>query len=1436
MGVFFFFCKFAVLMVDLTINSMENKKKLIVSNRITSLLAVLLVTFVTMSAHVKYDMYRLTTHDGLPSNTIFDIWQDQKGFMWFATKNGISRYDSYSMVNFTRHSNVSNLIGDPSENLLWYVHDATYYAMDLRTYQYIDYEQTDSATSFGKSVLGHRGLWVYDKVQGARFIWRNQNHLAYRDYNLKNKKLRSNNVRRINISKDGTAWISTSDGIYRVDTLGHVSCLQAHVDSPDNLVLGNRVCFLDKNQRIRMYSFDGKALASVSIPFVLLDFSVVKYIFGWKGKMYFCTTDGLFSFCPKEKKTESLNGKYPIKEGTLLDQFDGNCFVQDKNFNLWVFANTGRVEKLSLVPNSKFTHAHRRKYVLHAMKNGRIVISTFGNGLFVYNLTNGALEHFTADAPSPLISSNYLGYVFVDRQGSIWLNETFLGISYISRSQDPDVSFVLAEKDHHGDWANSISMIAPTKDGNAMVGTHDNKLYRLDAKTHALSFQKNLDAPAYCYYEDAQGHKWFGTRGGGLYVDGVRYATDELVNKAPCNDFYRIVSDKKGNIWIGTPDNGLLQTRYEQGKPLRFNQYLTRKLNESFVGDLDVDCQGNLWVATLNGLYMLRANTLHVADQSFVVFNPTNKNFPSDRVVLVKCSSDGFVWTGTTGRGMCRSRLSKDGKTLVTQCLTTQEGLANNNINELVDDLHGNLWVSTDNGLSVVDKKDLNVRLYPLSSTAEQNITVWRCGALLNDKTVAFGTLHGVALVNTLEHVRKLDKVVAPCVTDLKVNGMSIILGDVQAIFKDGMELSHSQNTLTFCFSNLDFVAQRQNLYQYYLEGVDKTWRMPTTVNTAEFANLPPGKYTLHMRTLGEYNHVSNETTFQVVILQPWYNTWVAWLFYLAVMGCVVWYIWKNWKEKFDLRQQMKMEKQLTDFRINFFTHITHEFRTPLAIIQNAVDKIVSPDGTQVSRTNIQTAKRGTRRLLRLVNQLLEFRRINTKNIRLEVGKGDIVAFVRDVYQDFWAMAKQKDQFITFTPFERCYVMLFDPHIVETIVYNLLSNAVKYTPEKGTIHLKIKRMDDKLHIFCEDDGLGINEKQKKELFHPFMHGYVSQGGMGIGLYIAHEMALKHHGDLVLLNREGGQTGCLFDFQLPLDEDVYAVEEYRSSQAIQVEQKEEKQAEIIINELKVDALNNVGIAIIEDDPDMMAQIKKELGTFFKVDAYMNGKSGYEGVCANRPALIVCDVMLPDMSGYEIVKKLKQSEAFFDIPIVMLTALDDDNHKLKGYEAGADDYVVKPCNFRLLVARIVQLITWYRKFKPSEKKVTKIVQPIQKVETTIVAEGGKEEKILTSVADRNFINKMQAVVAQHIADKDFTIDQLSSQLCMGRTKFYGKVKELLGMSPNKYIINERMRIAGELILEGELTIAEVGYRVGIIDPSYFNKCFKAYYGCVPSKYGK
>jgi CheY-like chemotaxis protein/anti-sigma regulatory factor (Ser/Thr protein kinase) len=422
---------------------------------------------------------------------------------------------------------------------------------------------------------------------------------------------------------------------------------------------------------------------------------------------------------------------------------------------------------------------------------------------------------------------------------------------------------------------------------------------------------------------------------------------------------------------------------------------------------------------------------------------------------------------------------------------------------------------------------------------------------------------------------------------------------------------------------------------------------------------------------------------------------------------------------------------------------------------------------------------------------------------------------------------------MTFMPFAKHHIMLFDKQMMETMTYNLLSNAIKYTPEKGSIAVKIKRESqdgkDFIAITVEDNGPGISKEQQANLFQPFMHGNVSTGGMGIGLYTSHRMASLHHGSLEY-KRVGGAS--LFTIKVPDTENEYSENEHKRSLALDTTyQKQEYNDEQILREPLPDSFNDITIAIIEDDYDMMEQISSEVAKYFHVNRYLNGQSALESITADnakQPALIICDAMLPDMEGFDIVKQLKSDADTAHIPIIMLTALNDERHQLRCYEAGGDDYMVKPCNFRLLIGRAVQLIQ-----KNSKKQNAK---PVNNETVVAATTSPQHPSIIISAADKHFIDRLNIIISQHLGDSELNVDMMAEKMSMGRTKFFNKTKELTGMSPNKYLQNERMRVAADLLKNGELTVSEVSYKVGIQDASYFNKCFKAHYGVVPSKYGK
>lgn len=647
-------------------------------------------------------------------------------------------------------------------------------------------------------------------------------------------------------------------------------------------------------------------------------------------------------------------------------------------------------------------------------------------------------------------------------------------------------------------------------------------------------------------------------------------------------------------------------------------------------------------------------------------------------------------------------------------------------------------------------------------------------------------------------------------ITDLAINGISIYEAENEQFLTKALNytreisLPHDKNSLNIHFSNFDYPHIQNAMYQYYLEGIDNTWRPMTSINHAEFSDLNPGSYTLHIRTRIGSNQWSEENLLHITICQPWYNTVWAWCIYLLIIcGAGVLY-YRSWRRNFELNQQIALEKQMSDFRINFFTHISHEFRTPLAIIQSAVEKMMTKGEGNASKNNINTLSRGTKRLQRLINQLMEFCKINTGNMKLNVEKGEIIGFVRAIYNDLYTVAKQKDVTMNFTPWTSNHEMLFDQEKVETIVYNLLSNAVKYTPDKGIISVKLYLENNIVFFSVEDNGPGIKPEREADLFKPFMHGYASKGGMGIGLYTAHQMAEIHKGSLTY-ERSLDLGGSRFCLALPNDAGKYQPEDIIEKKAPDDHSIDKDEIEMIVKEMTPKAINNVTVMVIEDDPDMLEQIKSELSVYFHVETFMNGKTGYENIRKIKPALLISDIQLPEM----IARALQ-------FVAMELKAKQQAEEKAQQEKALGQETTLKE-NAPL------------EKAEQSSCGEVILVKPVKELKKN-------EPTLLMSTLDKKFKDKLEAIVAQHIGDNNFNVDRLAELLCLGRTTVYNRTKSIMGVSPNIYIQNERLRIAAKLLLEGEYTVSEISEKVGFSDSTYFYKCFKNKFGIAPSKYGK
>ncbi len=1312
---------------------------------------------------------QISISDGLPSNTVNWMVQDRDGYIWIASANGLSRYDGYSFLNYNPlpisptqmvSGHIDFMISDTKNNLIWAFtqqHDMICY--NLSKSRFVDFSTyITKMPNFYYKMLTQDGLWVWDDEVGARKISYNGNDFTIKDFSKRNHLLPTDKIRSVAEDDRHNMWLNTDWGLVMID----------------------------KHNKVHL-EFRKSNLVKMS-----------------KNRLPFVNT-------PNLKFTQNTKG------------FD---FAADNMGNLHIVTPEGKKKILHLLDDKSIINGRTANFTMDVdSKKHRIYIATYGNGLFVYNYIDDTLLHYTAEDDQPIIKTDFLLNILLDRSGCLWICSA-MGVFKIVEENDINVSFVYPQPEIKGEWNNYVRKLFSLDNGKILASTKECNLFEYSPDNGSIKKTVSSEACVYAYLKDRDGHMWTGTKGAGFMVDGKKYKYNDAIHNIPINEIFDILQDKYGRIWIATWDGGLLQTKYESGKPMIFRQYLTKSYGERRLHDLTIDYDGRLWIATNSGLYMVDTNKKRITNADINRYNVSNGKFPFDEILSLSLTSKGELLAGGLG-GMTICKI--EGNYLKYDFKSQANGLINNNVRSMVEDDDGNIWVATEEGMSRINRQYQDIKNYTLSDELRSNIYTEGSVVKLKDGRLMFGTNRGITIITPKNiHASSADNMRIRF-TDIFVNGASVynntedikITPSLNNIKK--ISVAYDQRRISVYFSNFDYNNQSAILYQYYLEDIDKSWRETTNVNHADFGDLVPGAYRLHVRALTPGGRWTEENTLDIIIRQPLYNTIWAWMVYLTFIGMVAYYLYRFWHRNFELQQEMKVNKTLTDFRINFFTHVSHEFRTPLAIIQSAIAKLTVNGQTGVSRATMQSLKRGTSRMLKLVNQLMEFRKLSTGNMPLELEKEDIIFFIRNIYQDFWALAQQKDISYNIRTFAKSYNLAFDRHKVEMILSNIISNAVKYTPIRGNILLEVKQKKEGLEnivVTITDDGPGITKEQQRYMFTEFMNGNVSTGGMGIGLYMAYRMANIHKGSLTYkrINDEGGSV---FTITLPADESVYTEDEYKKETAINESGISEEEHLQLLRELQTNPINDITIEIIEDDADMLEQIKEELSVYFKVDAFMDGKSGLENIMQKHPQLVISDIMLPDMTGFDILAKVKQNSIVASIPFIILTALDDDSKRLKSIKQGADDYMVKPCNPTLLVARVLQLIKQKKEIEPAAKENKEI-------------ETDKETEILVSVSDKYFSDRLKVIVNNHISDPNFNIDRLSELMNMSRTKIYYMMKRVTGQTPNDYIQNERLKTASEMILEGGLTISEISIKVGFQSSAYFTRCFKNKFGVTPGKY--
>ena len=544
-----------------------------------------------------------------------------------------------------------------------------------------------------------------------------------------------------------------------------------------------------------------------------------------------------------------------------------------------------------------------------------------------------------------------------------------------------------------------------------------------------------------------------------------------------------------------------------------------------------------------------------------------------------------------------------------------------------------------------------------------------------------------------------------------------------------------------------------------------------------------------------------------------------------------------------DLRNKIKVEEQLTEYKLVFFTNISHEFRTPLTLIQAALEKMhrVGKIPKEMAYS-VKVMDKSTQRMLRLINQLLEFRKMQNKKLALSLEETDVIAFLYEIYLSFKDAAESKKMDFRFIPSAASYKMFIDKGNLDKVIYNLLSNAFKYTPSGGKVDFSIQvdAAAHKLVIKVTDSGVGIPKEKRDQLFKRFMQSNFSGSSVGVGLHLTHELVNVHKGTITY--DENPEGGSVFTVVLSTDTSVYEEKDFLIPNNVLLREEEMAQKHLSDMEermvsgigedtgqdkeetqeegLPVVPLNKRKLLIIEDDTDVREFLKEELSVYFEVMAEADGNAGLERAYSYDADLIICDVLMPGLSGFEVTGKLKNDFNTSHIPIILLTALNAPESHLEGVESGADAYITKPFSTKLLLARIFKLIEQRDKLREKFSSDLSMIRPV----------------ICTTDKDKEFTDKLTRIVEEQLDNPDFTVDDFASMMALGRTIFYRKVKGVTGYAPKEYLRVMRMKKAAELLLKTDATVAEVAYQVGINDPFYFSKCFKTQFGVSPSTYQK
>lgn len=975
----------------------------------------------TLSLPIDVRVKFVTLQDGLPSNAVSDIYQDQKGFMWFSTNNGLARYDGNQMKVYLQDSayasssdrRVKRITEDKDFKYMWiYTASETFYCLDMTTGHLVDY---------------------LSEAKG----WRAQE----RPLHFTQSKLQENGLFYMWGPKDGGLIVDYRDGNFKVK---HLSAKEMEA-------------ILPKLQDVKMAD-------------------------------------------------KQLVQKWKVPNGRVLT---------DNKGGKWIYNNTGILRKvvgdslitLRLLPNET-NYIDYERFNIVEDNHGLVWISTYGKGLFVFNHDLNQGQHFVANekGESP-IASNYLLCITADRRDGVWVSAEYGGVSHL-QVMDKGVVRIFPNGRENLDLSNVVRMVKKQRDGSVMVGTRDGCLYHYSADMAQMLVKSHFDSNIYSVVEMPQGRMWIGTRGKGIYgIPGLDFKNKKVFCLKP---------DDRGRMWIGTFGEGL-SVAIPRGEGYEVRTFFADSVGLNEVRCLAIDRKGMLWGGTSGGLFCVDPTRFAADGKGLRVY----KRGSEIHDMLV--DRQGRLWLTVPGEGLV---CMQDGNFRI---LDASQGLINNMVQSVVETEDGNLWVSTQQGVSCWKAKDNSFDNYLFSRVMMGNVYNENSAVCLDDGRVLLGGNYGLTIINPsrISHVKGQTSVVF-----------------TSHPYSDEMTLSYEERSPKINFSTLDYSDVNNVKYTYWLEGYDSSWSVPSPTPWVNYQNLPFGSYRLHVKASYSDGIWGKESVLDISVEPPFYLSVWAWVFYALFLTVVIVMVVKSIREKNILKGKIKFEQEFTRYKLVFFTNIAHEFRTPLTLIQGSLEKekrIMKTNHWQLElEKTVRTMDKSVQRMLRLIDQLLEFRKMQAGKLKLSLQETDVVMFVQGICKMFDDAAESKQIDFKFESQLPAYLMYLDQQKMDKVVFNLLSNAFKYTHAKGTISVSLS-FTDVMTIRVADTGVGIPQEKRELLFSRFMQSSYTGESFGIGLHLTHELVRTHHGEITYQENEGG--GSVFVVTIPLQKDCYEASDF-----------------------------------------------------------------------------------------------------------------------------------------------------------------------------------------------------------------------------------------------------------------------------------------------------